>query len=444
MVKLKSLNDIYGEEVVEDEARVHGEKNVWSGEDDIDIENCNRRIRRQEEVENKNEMDIHQETHGSHQTSRTGISGGKLNDYLSELSEMMGISSTSTSHSCEIPTSDMRILNAHGAQVFACAWSPSASFLASGCLDSTIRIWTISNGTYRSSLQSEPPSNVLVLKHASELNDGPKHVPALDWNNDGTLLGTGSCDGKARIWSTCGKLKSTLNKHTDAILKLKWNKNNTYILTAGYDCAAIVWDVNSSKVKQEFRYHSGSVSDVDWRDNDSFATCSGDCMVHVCNIRTTYPIKKFSGHQEDVNCVKWDPTGSLLASCSDDKTVKEVYVIRWRPAGPGTNNSNQPSTLASASFDSTVKLWDVENGKLLCSLNEHRDLVYGLAFSPNGEYLASGSADGSIHIWSLKEREIIKSYTGDSGVLGVCWNNEGDKVAASLKDGTICILNIRI
>ncbi|KAL4611067.1 hypothetical protein ACB092_08G097500 [Castanea dentata] len=45
-------------------------------------------------------------------------------------------------------------------------------------------------------------------------------------------------------------------------------------------------------------------------------------MTYVCKIGENRPIKTFSGHQGEVNCVKWDPTGSLLASCSDDITAK--------------------------------------------------------------------------------------------------------------------------
>jgi transducin (beta)-like 1 len=87
-------------------------------------------------------------------------------------------------------------------------------------------------------------------------------------------------------------------------------------------------------------------------------------MIYLCKIGETRPAKTFTGHQGEVNCVKWDPTGSLLASCSDDSTAKiwnikqstfvhdlrehtkEIYTIRWSPTGPGTNNPNKQLTLA--------------------------------------------------------------------------------------------------
>jgi transducin (beta)-like 1 len=45
-------------------------------------------------------------------------------------------------------------------------------------------------------------------------------------------------------------------------------------------------------------------------------------MIYVCKIGEQRPVKSFIGHQSEVNAIKWDPTGSFLASCSDDWTAK--------------------------------------------------------------------------------------------------------------------------
>lgn len=73
-----------------------------------------------------------------------------------------------------------------------------------------------------------------------------------------------------------------------------------------------------------------------------------------------------------------------------------------------------------------------------------RDPVYTVAFSPSGEYLASGSLDKCVHIWSIKEAKIVKTFAGNGGIFEVCWNKEGDKVAACFADNVVCVMDFRM
>ncbi|CAI9111350.1 OLC1v1011559C2 [Oldenlandia corymbosa var. corymbosa] len=405
--------------------------------------------------------------------------------------EPMEISTTSVDEIEEFSASEVTILEGHACEVCACSWNPAGSFLASGSGDSTARIWKVSEESSQSSLRNGPSNEIVLLHVKGKTNEKSRDVTSVDWNLDGTLLATGAYDGQARIWTIDGQLKATLTKHKGPIFSLKWSRKNDYILTGSCDKTAIVWDVKTEQIKQQFEFHSGFVLliypcsminffwvyyvfdkswrsfftgptlDVDWRNNVSFATCSTDQKIYVFKIGENHPIKTFSDHQGEVNCVKWDPAGSLLASCSDDRTAKvwslkqdkcihdfrghekEIYNIRWSPTGPGTNNPNMQLLLASASFDSTVKLWDIEQGRLLRSLTGHSEAVYSVAFSPNGEYLASGSLDKSVHIWSVKEGKVIKKYTGQGGIFEVGWNSESNKIAAAFANNVVCILDFR-
>ncbi|XP_071739052.1 WD40 repeat-containing protein HOS15-like [Rutidosis leptorrhynchoides] len=371
------------------------------------------------------------------------------------------VSSPSRPRACGVRSSDVLVLEGHTSEVSTCAWSPAGSLLASGSGDSTARIWTIADRTNRATAQHRI-TRVCVLNHAEgRPNEKNKDVSTL-FLLDGTLLATGSCDGIARVWQPNGELKSTFSKHKGPIVCIKWSNNGDYLLTGSFDSTSIVWDVNADEPKQQFKFYSGPVLDVDWRTNVSFASGSADSKVYVCKIGQNQPVKILSGHKGEVNCVRWDPTASILASGSDDNTVKiwrskkekhvhdftdhtkEIYTIRWSPTGPATANPNKQLLLASASYDATVKLWDVNSGKLLSSLNGHREAVFALSFSPNGEYVATGSLDRYMHVWSLKDDKIIKTYSSNGSIFDISWDKKGDKIAACTSNKRVCVLDFRM
>ena len=90
-----------------------------------------------------------------------------------------------------------------------------------------------------------------------------------------------------------------------------------------------------------------------------------------------------------------------------------------------------------------VRLWDVERGDCLHTLTRHKEPVYSVAFSPDGKFLASGSFDKCVHIWSTDTGKLVHSYKGTGGIFEVCWNSRGDKVGASASDGTVFVLDLR-
>ena len=91
------------------------------------------------------------------------------------------------------------------------------------------------------------------------------------------------------------------------------------------------------KLQHKFEAHSAQVLDVDWKHGgyhgrDVFASCSTDRTIAICALSdiklvpdspmtTTTPIQVLVGHADEVNAIRWDPSGQLLASCSDDHNV---------------------------------------------------------------------------------------------------------------------------
>ncbi len=85
-----------------------------------------------------------------------------------------------------------------------------------------------------------------------------------------------------------------------------------------------------------------------------------------------------------------------------------------------------------------IKLWEVATGKELATLNGHTDLVWSLAFSPDGKTLASGSWDNTIKLWDVasgKERSTLKGHTDE--VWCVAYSPDGKLLVTGSKDKTI-------
>ena len=79
----------------------------------------------------------------------------------------------------------------------------------------------------------------------------------------------------------------------------------------------------------------------------------------------------------------------------------------------------------------------MDKGTCLHTLRRHTDPVYSIAFSPDGKYLASGSFDKWLFVWSVQDGSLIRQYRGSSGIFEVCWDKDRGRVAACLSNKTV-------
>eukprot|EP01006_Ploeotia_vitrea_P054558 TRINITY_DN67900_c6_g1_i1.p1 TRINITY_DN67900_c6_g1~~TRINITY_DN67900_c6_g1_i1.p1 ORF type:complete len:526 (-),score=34.79 TRINITY_DN67900_c6_g1_i1:1237-2814(-) len=373
------------------------------------------------------------------------------------------------------------ILQGHEGQVFTCSWQPGGNALATGSGDATARLWFV--GPAGKSRTDSIQCKILDHPKSTGVMNGEDDqsllVTTLDWSPDGKLIATGSNDGRARIWGLDGNLKATLSHHTDAIFALKWNPEGKYILTASTDCTAVLWDVKLGKAKQTFSNHDKPTLDVDWKDNTTFATCSQDTTIVVSRLGDKTAVKKWVGHTKDVNAIQWAPTGTFLASCSDDNTCKiwslssetaihtltehsnQLYTIKWAPTTtpPDTNQNSSSSSstpaeqmkhlLATCSGDSTVKLWSICKSKAECisTLTGHTKAVCSVGFSANGQYLASGSLDQFVNVWSVRDGALVRTYECDGQLFEVSWDHHSGTRLAScgcLSNNTVAVFDAAV
>ena len=133
--------------------------------------------------------------------------------------------------------------------------------------------------------------------------------------------------------------------------------------------------------------------------------------IQCCYGRLRLAPSNLSSQDGRVNGLSFSPDGQTLASGSFDRTVRLWDVATGTlkselTAGPTDGVSSlsfspDGETLASASSDGTVRLWDIENGTLEVKLPVHTNLALSVSFSPDGSTLASASLDGTVRFWDV-------------------------------------------
>eukprot|EP00968_Pinguiococcus_pyrenoidosus_P003057 scaffold180_cov311-Pinguiococcus_pyrenoidosus.AAC.39 len=183
------------------------------------------------------------------------------------------------------------------------------------------------------------------------------------------------------------------------------------------------------------------------------ASGSCDYTIRIWKWRVGVCLYVLEDHENWVRSVSWSPEGNKLASASWDRTIRlwdvagdscECFaVLRGHEEGVRSVSwSHDGSKLVSGGGDNSIKVWDSSDGMCLRTLREHDDQVWFVSWSPDGTKLASGSFDRTIRVWDSSSMTCLTVLHGHSGwVRCAAWSSNsqggGTRLASASWDQTI-------
>jgi WD40 repeat protein/serine/threonine protein kinase len=353
--------------------------------------------------------------------------------------------------------------------VISAAFSPDGNYVALGTNDAPayLKIYNVRDGK-------------IFWEYTSGQKDKKWHghrdaILSLVYSHDGKQLLSTSYDATARLWDTENheELK-VFGGHDWWVRAAAFSPDDKWIVTASQDGTAIVWNVADGTTSYAtFRGHTGPVYAVascpaDFREplvrgdkpnpphwrvatggydkrvvlwesdkvqefNFNLLAKFGNSNLSRSDRENAAVYKILEGHTAAINSLQFSADGRLLASGSNDNTVrvwdvgtgKELSVLKGHGGSVQAITFSADSAasnvkLLSAGYDNEVKLWDLnhyEEKRVLAPpvIGRHQDSVLGAAFSPTGEYIVTAGRDRTAILWDYAGR-IVREFKEDERI----------------------------
>lgn len=339
------------------------------------------------------------------------------------------------------------------------SWNPTAtSTLSLGEHKSNAIITTLSDikdGICQSKDISLPHPLSISVTLSSQDNKFSEDITCVSWSNKGNFLLTGSYNGELRLWTIDGKLRNVLTLHHAPIISIKWNFDNAYVLSHDQANNTIIWNVATGTAVQHIHHDilknaltptsqvaaaAGSIStntseiygtDPIWLQNTIYAVpgIAGEIFLFNVTLRQPVPIGKLLGHTAAIGCTSYNEKLKLLATGSDDATVRI-----WK-------GKSQSSSQILMGHDQAIISVDWLN-----MLEEEQDTIQKeTAKNKECQYILTSSLDGSVRVWNAYSGKMVAiSFLDGIPIFEAKLSPSKNLFAVSTEEGTVSIFNVSL
>ena len=317
----------------------------------------------------------------------------------------------------------------HSMKIYSCRFCPDGKKVITASYDQTVRIWDIDEHIV---LESEPGKGLLC------------HV---EFSPNGKLMAAAYNDNVIRLFDTTNwELKGELLGHTDYPQSMYFDADGTRLVSTASDKTVRVWDIEESSLLHVFVLFDENASEAHFSpDGEIIAFSAWEhifvydtkdwSLLHDIEIKGTIGAKNMS----------FSPDGSIFVVSQ----AASLLIYETRTCNLLKSVNLYPRVIKKLSFDPIGKYIYFIDTNTLCRIyvetlsnieefDGHTSDVIRYAFSPDMQYVATGSQDNTVRVWDLVNRKTIHIYKGHtSGVSSVNIQPDGRTIFSSSFDGTV-------
>ena len=339
----------------------------------------------------------------------------------------------------------------HTDSVQAVHFSRNRTELVSASLDGSVLLW---------SLVGEGGKLHSPIQHNAS-------VYAAKFSPDGNTFATGSADKLIRLWDTnTAKHNFTFRGHKDSVSDIDFSPDGSTLISASPDGTILLWDTVGARTRIEISEHTGGIKALAYTEDNRIRACGTglDGKLRLWDAGTSSELSILREHTGLTRAVTFSQDGKTIASGgSEDGTIFLSNVLKVLENNDGINNeslqtvltgnahgitaialSPAETTLASGGADGRIHLLDVATRRELKILKGAQGTITALTFAVDGTRLFSGEENGTIRQWNaLTGEEVGTSYSTPLGAItALSYSFRNKCLAVGDATGTIQIFDL--